>query len=691
MSIPVIGYFDIEATALNTTTIKKAKARNTFIHDKTHFYVPEEYPLQPGQKKLRVKVTKEDGTTEILKGRVKVQTPTQKKEIEEKLLNKGTLEGSPDTTYWVKRKTARLKKTEEHPVLHSIERTEKRSKLRQDDRIESLFSTVKGETPDFKALKVQNQADREKIIAYLTDPLIDKHPDVESILKEKMGTFLRRTFLDGSMEILQRYIDELGPHAHLDLDGLQLNDHDISRLNQLQNLHSLDLSNTNVKATALRALPASLKVLNLNGCKGIADSVFLRRLTHLETLHLNDTKLSDADLQNLPISLKELSLGGLKTLTDCTPLNRLKHLKKLDLTSTNISDLEPLPASIRVLNLSSCPFIIDFSHLSHFPLKKLDLFDTKISDGDFKGLQASLRSLDIRGCHRLADLSPLSGMVHLQQLSLEMTEENFRHLPVTLKELNIGCEQLASLQPLSRLTHLEHLQLRQAHIVDINLQSIPPSVKSLYFSFCFGSTDFKPLSHLRFLERFSINDAHLKDLNLLNLPLSIRELSLRFCKGIVHFDLSRFTQLERLDLAHTHLSNEDLEVLPKTIKELIIRSCRQLTDFSPLSDMTGLEKLDVSGTHIDSSAFRALPISLRQLYYNACPSLPDSPVLKRFTSLETFAAEGSDVYSALSYLPSSLRNLAIAEDYLTLAFKQDLKRRGVNLNAPAYSLLEIIH
>jgi Leucine-rich repeat (LRR) protein len=209
----------------------------------------------------------------------------------------------------------------------------------------------------------------------------------------------------------------------------------------IRNLHLTTLEGSNIDCQAL----VSLRSLTLSGC---------------------DTLCAMSSLL-LPLSLQHLDLSFCTNLKCLQGLNQLQNLRSLDLAFVHgFGRLPPLSPSLRELGLSFSN-IRDLAAVAALPnLSRLDLSGcSELSDTMLNNLQALLRltHLNLTGCVRLRNLSPLGG------------------LP-TLKNLNLSNCHIQDLEPLSTLGSLSRLELANCDKL-ANLHGIP-NVRALNLNFC---------------------------------------------------------------------------------------------------------------------------------------------------------------------------------------------------------------
>ena len=193
---------------------------------------------------------------------------------------------------------------------------------------------------------------------------------------------------------------------------------DISPLQALTELRSLDLSNTQVvdltpiarldklESLVLTRTPVvdlsplrqlgRLSMLSLASTR-VVDLDALRRLPRLESLNLSHTPVSSLDALRALTRLEVLQLVNVR-VTDPSPLHALTALQQLNLNRTTISDLAPLASMTE----------LEYLYLSY----------TKVADlGPLAGLRR-LKQLSLAGT-LVSDLAPLHDLTELQVVDVE--------------------------------------------------------------------------------------------------------------------------------------------------------------------------------------------------------------------------------------------------------------------------------
>jgi Leucine-rich repeat (LRR) protein len=195
---------------------------------------------------------------------------------------------------------------------------------------------------------------------------------------------------------------------------------------------------------------------------------------------------------------------------------------------------------------------------------------------------SSLQTLDISGCRRLNDISPLAGLTSLQSLkffgSKEVCGSDLSPLAglVSLQTLKLSmCMQLRDIFPLVGLTSLRTLQLYECEQLSGDLSPLAGLTLLQTLCLTFGgqlSGDLTPLAGLT----------------------SLKWLNLQGCKQLSGglTPLAGLTSLQKLKLRECEQLSGDLSPLAglTSLQELCVTDCEQLRgDLTPLAGLTSLQ------------------------------------------------------------------------------------------------------
>jgi Leucine-rich repeat (LRR) protein len=209
---------------------------------------------------------------------------------------------------------------------------------------------------------------------------------------------------------------------------------------------------------------SGLEALNLEGCAKVKSVAPLAGLKKLRVLGMASTKTIDADLARVckdHVDLACLSLG-FTGARDLSPLAGMKSLRWLYLgkpASRRSRDLTPIAGltGLRALNLNGC----------------------RVGHLKFLARLTALKTLCLRQCHSLADLTPLAGLTQLEYLSTRYGKE------------------IKDIAPLAGLTRMRNLQLRMCQAPDLAPLSGMKDLRHLDLSECVNISDLKPLHGLK--------------------------------------------------------------------------------------------------------------------------------------------------------------------------------------------------
>jgi Leucine-rich repeat (LRR) protein len=233
---------------------------------------------------------------------------------------------------------------------------------------------------------------------------------------------------------------------------------------------------------------------------------------------------------------------------------------------------------------------------------------------------ATLHTLRLDGCLTVSDLTPLSHLRALSQLSLRHCSVTdlrpIASLPLTKLLLDENYE-LTNLSPLAAMSTLRCISLEDCKLLpDEALASITSlkELRTINLGYCLAlsSTGLSTLSKLTNLKDLDFTATQLTDdvLGVLCQTLDLEELWLYGCE-ITNIGLSYLASqqsLRCLKLDHCErLTNLDLLPPLKALRRLGLSACG-ITDqcLEPLSKLVHLEELDLKGTDVSESALSTL-------------------------------------------------------------------------------------
>lgn len=228
----------------------------------------------------------------------------------------------------------------------------------------------------------------------------------------------------------------------------------------LVSLRSLTLSGCDTLCTlSSLLLPPSLRVLDLSFCTNLKCLQGLDQLQDLRSLDLAFVH-AFGRLPALPPSLQELGLS-FSNITDLAAVANLPNLLRLDLSGcSELSDtmLNNLQALVRLtdLNLTGCVGLRNLSPLGGLlALQNLNLSNCYIQDLEPLSTLGSLSRLELANCDRLTNLR---GIPNIHTLNLNFcTTDGLERLYKSLRELHLAGSDVFDLRAVSGLHQLERL------------------------------------------------------------------------------------------------------------------------------------------------------------------------------------------------------------------------------------------
>ena len=406
-----------------------------------------------------------------------------------------------------------------------------------------------------------------------------------------------------------------------------------------------------------------LSGLNINNFTGLESAINLTKLT-ITDANMTSKRLSKLVkvLRHLP-DLRQLNLGGNK-ISNISSLASLTQLTSLHLNDNDITDVSSL------------------SSLSD--LTALTLSENSIANIDGLGALTKLKSLDLYGNRKVADISPLAGLVNLTDLILSRN----RIVDVSplvgltnLQMLTLDQNRIADFEPISSLTdNLNHYRAGNQNadpIVKFRDNNLKRAVLEALGKDP-NSEDSIKVSEMATLTTLTAQGASISDLTGIQHAVNLKTLDLS--GNALNDDdmdrLTRLTQLEtliltgndditrakpfrklrnltRLDLPQG-LSDPTVEIPDSGLRTAILRALGKSESSETeitASDLNGLEKLEARGFGIRDLTGLEHAENLKQLYLNNNQISNLSPIsgLQRLRRLSLNKNNVSDV-SGLSGL-----------------------------------------
>lgn len=386
-------------------------------------------------------------------------------------------------------------------------------------------------------------------------------------------------------------------------------------------------------------------------------------LAYLKSLlGITDRDIMLSDIQDIT----ELNLPELMRLNYLDDLSKFPNLKKLCLNAAECWSLEPLA---NLVNLEELTLLQSWDGLPALPkLKTLELLDcdiNAISLSEMPTLSAlkirdewltdvntiaslvgssELKTLELKGCKQLSDISGLADFKSLTALSLEdcigiSSIDALAQLPELTELKLIGCSNISSISGLSGMQKLEALEIDGCQLDDFDRLSDLPSLTTLKLgkddkdSYCWlcidGLKNFPGLTTLELGRRLELYGDYSYGYDPYNVLAELKNLETLDAEGhgVSGAVLAELTNLKNLcvgswpeDSSLIHLPN--LEALtitdyPHTC-EKDFPSFDRLTylkmriedgkmygeddyayDYSVLSNLANLTTLDLSNSRID--------------------------------------------------------------------------------------------
>lgn len=223
-----------------------------------------------------------------------------------------------------------------------------------------------------------------------------------------------------------------------------------------------------------------------------------------------------------------------------------------------------------------------------------------VTDKLLPRLPASLRTLNLRSCHKLtsrASLAHLTALTTLEWTWTGFANERTDGLPSSLRELDANGVHLALHGvSLAHLTQLRVLRANGSGLNDVTLASLPPSLEELYAAHGRGLTPAASFSHLTALRKLDSSHSTIGDASLATLPLSLVFLDACKCKKLTAAAvLPHLPALELLDVSDTHIGDALVASLPASLTELRLACCRSVTASAMLDHLRALRVLHCIG------------------------------------------------------------------------------------------------
>jgi internalin A len=341
-------------------------------------------------------------------------------------------------------------------------------------------------------------------------------------------------------------------------------------------------------------------------------------------------------------------------------LRRIRKAEKteaVELDLSGLATLNRLPpqlaqvVSLQKLNLSGCERLSDST-----PLVRL----------------AGLQTLDLSGCWHLSEFSPLASLAGLQTLDLSDCGHLSDLTPLArltgLQTLNLSeCGHLSDLTPLAGLIGLQTFDLSGCEqLRKLNLPSGLNSLQALDLSGCKQLSELSPPLGLSSLQTLDLHEC--EGLRKVNLPTelsSLRTLNLTRCDRLTELTLpTGLSSLQKLNLSNCkQLSKSSLPTGMSSLLTLSFRDCEQLSELNLPTGLSSLQTLDLTRCKLLSKL--TLPTglsSLQTLDLSGCKQLSELSLPAKLSSLQELHLDGClglRRFGQLEFLLPTLKELRL--------------------------------
>jgi len=543
--------------------------------------------------------------------------------------------------------------------------------LKQQLKIVSVYTTKLNEKSDLchwwntlsqgwkdilaKDMVFDNNLPLQKIESYNdTVAMVDGAPT--PIDGGRFYTFLGQIIHRGSLDISGNpMISNLEPLNKLteltvvNLSGTPVSD--LMPLRNLNNLESLDISNTSVNTLEPLRYCTKLHNLRLKGTP-VADFSILSVFPELEALDISNTQATSLDPVKETVSLKDLRLGQ-TAIHDLSPLSGLVNLELLNISRTPVTSLDDLKNLNKLYVL-----FFDSTHVASLKplngiasLKKVYCDQSLVTDTEVRDFlkahpDASLVYQSVALSGWWSGLSPewQKLLAFYVDVSNPPTTEQLHKLVLT-DSINInGRVSVTSLEPLARFIMLKNLQCQSTSIDNLTPLELLADLTVINADNT-KIADLKPLSGLLNLEVLQIDNTAVEDLAPL-FGLSALKLVLADNTPVTLEDANRFADKnpEAVLIFQTSDNAAWWNLLSQTWKDIFLKALNfpetpdkiqlqqianlkevvfsdkfQISDLAPLLHLTRLEELQFSGTKVDRLTPVTKMTSLKSL---RCPNNP---------------------------------------------------------------------
>lgn len=409
---------------------------------------------------------------------------------------------------------------------------------------------------------------------------------------------------------------------------------------------SLTCWNAAPTAGELRRLP-DLKELDVSYVKGVTHLRFLAGAPQLERLDISRLPLTSLQPLAGLSSLQRLEMESMGTTgLDLAPLGKLTQMRCLHLEGTEAKGWMALKTltALRVLEaefakLKTLAFVSGMTELV-----LLDASYGEVRDlTPLKGL-SKLRFLELHGQPNIVDVSPLGGLVALEELGMQgvkATDVGVLGRLKHLREADLNFAAVKSMQGIEGAKALEHLSLSHT-----SLAKLPVGMKKLAALKVLelASTPLKniaPLSGLGALVHLDLGSTSVSDASVLGGLHALEDIDLSYTQVAKLPSLAKLKNLKALDLSYTQVSDLTA-VFGLTRLEFIAVTDTGVVSFAPLVKAK-LQKANLSGAKAtDLSPLIGSAQSLKTLILTNVPTSDVASLLK-LHKLESLYLQGTKI------------------------------------------------
>ncbi|CRL02651.1 CLUMA_CG015766, isoform A [Clunio marinus] len=341
--------------------------------------------------------------------------------------------------------------------------------------------------------------------------------------------------LDLSRNLLSMFPTNMLEHLH-DLRILSLRDNLLTKLNDINfqtfktHLEKIDLSQNNIDELPGHLFNSTTPIKAINFDKNFITYVPSEAFRNMNIVHLvlSYNHLKDIDLNafaTLEESLEYLDLERNFLTTIPMAIYNLNKLRYLYFTSNAISSVDMLPATLKVLSLSSNNFsripvevLINCTELSYLNMGYNKL--TNIDSNSFVGWGSEIQTLLLRN-NKISDLEygAFNGLDSIKEISLSFNDIHnihplvFENVSKSLKILELSFSIYSEDYPQEAISYLN--ELMWLGLDNNNLKLIPDDSLSTLFELTYINLSFNRLTLIP--QQLFLVDIHR---NLLEIDLS---------------------------------------------------------------------------------------------------------------------------------------------------------------------------